>query len=210
MFSGHHLRTLTRLRAPAWAACVAVALVLAACGPEEPESDEPIVLDVADKARVTIEAEFGTTKVEMAGLQELWITRSSGWDPCPEMLGTEFQPETCWIRAYVDETLVATLLPEPNGTLGPYAIPLHFDVFDFLLRPALPATGSGGPAGTALYGCVAAGACAGGGGDAGARCAGVAGEQGLIQGGPGRRCGRRCAEAPRLTAMPLRARPGGR
>ena len=131
MFSGHHLRTLTRLRAPAWAACVAVALVVAACGPVEPESGEPLVLDVADKARVTIEAEFGTTKVEMAGLQKLWITRSSGWDPCPEMLGTEFQPETCWIRAYVDETLVATLLPEPNGTLGPYAIPLHFDVFDF-------------------------------------------------------------------------------
>ena len=131
MFSGHHFPTRTRLRALAWAACVALALVAAACGPEEPESDEPLVLDVADKARVTIEAEFGTTKVEMAGRQELWITRSSGWDPCPEALGTEFQPETCWIRAYVDETLVATLLPEPNGTLGPYAIPLHFGVFDF-------------------------------------------------------------------------------
>ena len=131
MFSGRHLPTLTRLRALAWAACVALVLALAACGPDDAASDEPFVLDVADKARVTIEAEFGTTKVEMAGLQELWITRSSGWDPCPEMLGTEFQPETCWIRAYVDETLVATLLPEPNGTLGPYAIPLHFDVFDF-------------------------------------------------------------------------------
>ena len=131
MFSGLNRPTWTRLHALAWAAWVALALMLAACGPEEPESDEPLVLDVADKARVTIEAEFGTTTVEMAGRQELWITRSSGWDPCPEVLGTEFQPETCWVRAYIDETLVATLLPEPNGTLGPYAIPLHFDVFDF-------------------------------------------------------------------------------
>jgi len=110
---------------------VALALVLAACGPEDQESDEPLVLEVADKARVTIEAEFGTTTLPGAGRQELWITRSSGWDPCPEMLGTQFQPETCWIRAYIDETLVATLLPEPNGTLGPYAVPIHFDVFDF-------------------------------------------------------------------------------
>ena len=110
---------------------VALALVLVACGPGEPESDEPFVLDVADKAQVTIEAEFATTKVQIAGRQELWITRSSGWDPCPEVLGTEFQPETCWIRAYIDETLIATLLPEPNGTLGPYAIPVHFDVFEF-------------------------------------------------------------------------------
>ena len=129
MFLGIQLSALTRLRALAWLACLALAL--AACGPNEPEPDEPIVLDVADKARVTIEAEFGTTTVEMAGRQELWITRSSGWDPCPEALGTEFQPETCWVRAYIDETLVATLLPEPNGSLGPYAIPIHFDVFDF-------------------------------------------------------------------------------
>ncbi|MDE2868423.1 MAG: hypothetical protein OXR64_05510 [Chloroflexota bacterium] len=132
MFSGHQLPTLSRLRALASVACLALALALAACGPDEPESDEPFVLDVADKAKVTIEAEFGTTKVQMAGRQELWVTRSSGWDPCPEVLGTEFQPETCWIRAYIDETLVATLLPEPNGTLGPYAIPIHFDVFEFL------------------------------------------------------------------------------
>lgn len=131
MISGHDVPTLTRLRALAWAACVALALVLGACLPEEPESDEPLVLEVADKARVTIEADFGTTTLEMRGRQEIWITRSSGWDPCPEVLGTEFQPETCWIRAYIDETLVATLLPEPNGTLGPYAIPLHFGVFDF-------------------------------------------------------------------------------
>ncbi len=118
-------------RAVALAACAVVALVLAACEPEEPESDEPIVLDVADKARVMIEAEFGTSKVALDGRQELWVTRSSGWDPCPEMLSTEFQPETCWIRAYIDETQIATLLPEPDGTLGPYAIPIHFDVFDF-------------------------------------------------------------------------------
>jgi len=109
-----------------------VALVLAACGPEATDPDELLVLDVSDKARVTIEAEFGTTKVQRAGRQELWISRSSGWDPCPEVLGTEFQPETCWIRAYIDETQVAVLLPEPNGTLGPYAIPIHFDVFEFL------------------------------------------------------------------------------
>lgn len=131
LFPGNQRPALTRLRALASLACIALALALVACGPDEPESDEPYVLDVADKARVTIEADFGTTTVQGAGRQELWITRSSGWDPCPEMLGTEFQPETCWVRAYIDETLVATLLPEPNGTLGPYAIPIHFDVFDF-------------------------------------------------------------------------------
>lgn len=122
--------TLSRLRALALGACAVVALLLAACEPEAADPDEPIVLDVSDKARVTIEAEFGTTKVQLAGRQELWITRSSGWDPCPEVLGTEFQPEACWIRAYIDETQVAVLLPEPNGTLGPYAIPVHFDVFE--------------------------------------------------------------------------------
>ena len=131
MYLGYQLPPRPRLRVLALAACVALALAFTACEPDAPESDEPLVLDVADKARVTIEAEFGTTRVEMAGRQELWITRSSGWDPCPEALGTEFQPETCWVRAYIDETLVATLLPEPNGTLGPYAIPIHFDVFDF-------------------------------------------------------------------------------
>lgn len=124
--------TVTRLCALALTAWAVLALVLAACGLGEAESEEPVVLDVDDKARVVIEAEFGTTKVSLEGRQELWITRSSGWDPCPEVLGTEFQPETCWIRAYIDETQVATLLPEPNGTLGPYGIPIHFDVFDFL------------------------------------------------------------------------------
>lgn len=121
----------TRLRVLALAVCAALALIAAACGPEEPDTDQPLVLDVGDKAKVTIEAEFGTTSVQLAGRQEIWINQSSGWDPCPEMLDTKFQPETCWIRAYIDETQIAVLLPEPNGTLGPYAIPIHFDVFDF-------------------------------------------------------------------------------
>ena len=124
------LPTPKRLYALTLAACVTLLLGFAACGPEA-DADEPFVLDVSDKARVTIEAEFATAKVELAGRQELWITQSSGWDPCPEMLGTEFQPETCWIRAYLDETQIAVLLPEPNGALGPYAIPIHFDVYDF-------------------------------------------------------------------------------
>ena len=131
MVTRRQLPILTRLRALALAACAVVALVGADCGLGEAESDEPFVLDVGDKARVTIEAEFGTTKVVRLGLQELWITQSSGWDPCPDVLGTEFQPDTCWISAYIDETRIAVLLPEPNGTLGPYAIPIHFDVFDF-------------------------------------------------------------------------------
>ena len=122
---------LTRSRGLALAACAALVLLLVACGPEEGESEEPFVLDVEDKARVTIQADFGTSKVEMAGLQEVWVTQSSGWDPCPEVLGSEFQPETCWIRAYIDETPIAVMLPEPNGTLGPYPIQVHFDVFEF-------------------------------------------------------------------------------
>ena len=131
MLTRHLSSSRPRLCAAALVACALLALGLVACAPDEAESDEPLVLDVDDKARVTIEAEFGTTKIHLAGRQELWITRSSGWDPCPEALGTEFQPETCWISAYIDETRVAVLLPEPNGTLGPYAIPVHFDVFDF-------------------------------------------------------------------------------
>lgn len=131
MLTQHLLPTLRRLLALALIACAALALVLAACAADEADADEPLVLDVDDKARTTIEAEFGTTTIQRMGRQEVWITQSSGWDPCPEVLGTEFQPETCWIRAYIDETQIAVLLPEPNGTLGPYAIPVHFDVFDF-------------------------------------------------------------------------------
>lgn len=131
MFARTTFQTLSRLCALALGACAAAALILAACGPEAADLDEPVVLDVGDKAKVTIEAEFGTTEVPLAGRQEVWVTRSSGWDPCPEALGTEFQPESCWIRVYLDETQIAVLLPEPNGTLGPYAIPIHFDVFEF-------------------------------------------------------------------------------
>ncbi len=131
MLTRHPRSTILLLRVVALMTCAALALGLGACAQDGAESDEPLVLDVGDKARVTIEAEFGTAKVQRAGRQELWVTRSSGWDPCPEVLGTEFQPESCWIRAYIDETPVAVLLPEPNGTLGPYAIPIHFDVFEF-------------------------------------------------------------------------------
>lgn len=112
-------------------ACAALVLLAAACAEDETDSDEPLVLSLDDKARVTIEAEFGTTEVARAGLQQIWVNQSSGWDPCPEMLSTEFPPETCWIRVLIGEIPVAVLLPEPNGTLGPYPIPLHFDVFDF-------------------------------------------------------------------------------
>lgn len=112
-------------------ACAVLVLAFAACAQDEPNSDEPFVLDLDDKTRVTIVADIGTTTVPRTGLQQIWVTESSGWDPCPEMLGTEFPPETCWIRVLIGETPVAVLLPEPNGTLGPYPIPVHFDVFDF-------------------------------------------------------------------------------
>ena len=127
----HPFPTLPRLRALALAACAVLALILAACADDEAATDEPFTLDLADKARVTIDADFGTTTVPAAGLQQLWLSQSSGWDPCPEALGTEIQPETCWIRVLIDETQIAALLPEPDGTLGPYPIPVHFDVFDF-------------------------------------------------------------------------------
>ena len=122
---------LASLRALVLLACAVLALVLSACGPEEPDADEPFVLDLDDKTRVTIVADIGTTEIPGAGLQQIWVTESSGWDPCPEMLGTEFPPDTCWIRVLIGETPVAVLLPEPNGTLGPYPIPVHFDVFEF-------------------------------------------------------------------------------
>lgn len=118
------------LRVLALAVGLALALVLAACADDE-AGDEPLALALADKTRVKIDAEFGTTKVPLAGRQELWVNQSSGWDPCPEVLGTEFPPDTCWIRVVIDETQVAVLLPEPNGTLGPYPVSVHFDVFDF-------------------------------------------------------------------------------
>ena len=122
---------LARLCALALAACAALALALAACEPEAAEPDEPLTLSLDDKARVTIDAEISTTKLTNAGLQALWVRESSGWDPCPEMLSTEFPPETCWIRVLISETQIAVLLPAPDGSLGPYGIPVHFDVFDF-------------------------------------------------------------------------------
>ena len=122
---------LRRLRAAALVACAALALFFAACADDDTDADEPLVLELDDKARVTIEADIGTAAIPRTGLQQIWVNRSSGWDPCPEMLSTEFPPETCWIRVLIGETPVAVLLPEPNGTLGPYPIPVHFDVFDF-------------------------------------------------------------------------------
>jgi len=127
----HPVSVRTRLRAAALVACAALALLGATCAQDDTDSDEPFVLDLDEKARVTIEAEFGTAAIPRTGLQQIWVNRSSGWDPCPEMLSTEFPPETCWIRVLIGETPVAVLLPEPNGTLGPYPIPVHFDVFDF-------------------------------------------------------------------------------
>ncbi|MCY3895558.1 MAG: hypothetical protein OXG17_03700 [Chloroflexi bacterium] len=127
-----HLRPIrTRLRAAALVACATLALLCAACAEDDADADEPLVLELDAKARVTIDAEIGTAAIPRTGLQQVWVNRSSGWDPCPEMLSTEFPPETCWIRVLIGETPVAVLLPEPNGTLGPYPIPVHFDVFDF-------------------------------------------------------------------------------
>lgn len=131
MLTRHLFPSLKRLRAVALVVCAALALLAAACAEDDTDSAEPFVLDLDDKARVTIDAEFSTTEIPRVGLQQIWVNQSSGWDPCPEMLSTEFPPDTCWIRVLIGETPVAVLLPEPNGTLGPYPIPVHFDVFDF-------------------------------------------------------------------------------
>ncbi len=113
----------------ALAAVLAVGGLLAAACAEDAEV-EPDELDLADKTRVTVEAEFGTSSIPRAGRQEIWVTRSVGWDPCPEVVGARHPPPTCWIRVLIDDVQVAVVLPEPDGSFGPFPVAVHFDVFD--------------------------------------------------------------------------------
>jgi hypothetical protein len=101
-------------------------LVLAACAGEKSREQ-----GLVDKARIVIDAEFGSSSVRGEGRQNIWIMRSSGWEPCPEMFGAETAPETCWIRVFIDDTQVAVVMPEPDGTFGPFPVAIHFDVLDF-------------------------------------------------------------------------------
>ena len=110
---------------------VVLALMLVACrddGVLDPDASD--VLD-KDKARATVEIELGTSKVTASGRQHIWVTTSDGWNPCPEPHGSKHPPELCWIRVMVDDTQIAIVLPEPDGTFGPFPIAIHFDVFDF-------------------------------------------------------------------------------
>ena len=101
-------------------------LVLAACaGGNSPKQD------LEDKARIVIDAEFGSLSVRGEGRQNIWIMRSGGWEPCPEMFGAETAPDTCWIRIFIDDTQVAIVMPDPDGTFGPFPVAIHFDVLDF-------------------------------------------------------------------------------
>ena len=100
--------------------------VMAACASEN--FREP---KLVDRARIDIDVEFGASSVRRDGRQNIWVMRSSGWEPCPEMFGAEAAPETCWIRVFIDDTQVAVVMPEPDGTFGPFPVAIHFEVFDF-------------------------------------------------------------------------------
>ncbi len=114
--------------APAIAA--AAILLMAACGADDDSDNQVSILD-ADKPHVTVDATFGQTELEAVGRQTLWIRQSDGWDPCPDELVGDVPPEACWIRVFVDDTQVSILFPEPDGSLGPFPITIHFDVFHF-------------------------------------------------------------------------------
>ncbi len=110
-------------------AAVVLALVLLACTDEGvPKLDVP---DESDKVRATVDIELGTTKVTASGRQNIWVSSSNGWNPCAESHDAKHPPEDCWIRVMIDDTQIAVVLPEPDGTFGPFPIAIHFDVFEF-------------------------------------------------------------------------------
>ena len=108
---------------------VVLALVLLACRDEGVR--DPDVSEALDKVRATVPMELGTSKVTASGRQDIWVTSSDGWNPCVEAHDSKHPPEVCWIRVMIDDTQIAVVLPEPNGTFGPFPIAIHFDVFDF-------------------------------------------------------------------------------
>ncbi len=110
-----------------------VVIALAACdaaggGPEA-------AVDALPGARIRVDAEFGATAIAPAGAQIVWLLSSSGWDPCPTLSEGALEPEICWIRVMLDETQLAVLFPEPDGTLGPLPLSINFDVFDIAPGP---------------------------------------------------------------------------
>ena len=119
MLMRHALRT---------AIAAAAILLMAACGADDDSDDLAAILD-ADKPHVTVDATFGQTELEALGRQTLWIRQSDGWDPCPDELVGDVPPEPCWIRVFVDDTQVSILFPDPDGSLGPFPITIHFGVF---------------------------------------------------------------------------------
>ena len=114
--------------APAIAAVVM--LLVAGCGADDEGDGVGAILE-ADKPHVTVDAAFGQTELVAEGRQTVWIQRSAGWDPCPDRLVGDVPPETCWVRVFVDDTQVFILFPEPDGSLGPFPITVHFGVFQF-------------------------------------------------------------------------------
>ena len=110
-------------------AAVVLTFVLLACtGDGVPKLDTS---DALDKVRATVEIELGTTKVTASGRQNIWVAGSNGWNPCEESHDAKHPPEDCWIRVMIDDTQIAVVLPEPDGTFGPFPIAIHFDVFEF-------------------------------------------------------------------------------
>jgi hypothetical protein len=107
-----------------------VMLLVAGCGADGDGDSLAAILE-ADKTRVTVDATFDQTELVAEGRQTVWIRQSSGWDPCPDRLVADVPPEACWVRVFVDDTQVSILFPEPDGSLGPFPITIHFGVFQF-------------------------------------------------------------------------------
>ncbi len=111
----------------------AMVIALTACGASGGGA-EAAVGDVPG-ARIRVDAEFGATAIAPVGSQVVWLLSSSGWDPCPALGEGALEPEICWIRVMLDETQLAVLFPEPEGTLGPLPLSINFDVFDIAPGP---------------------------------------------------------------------------
>lgn len=117
-------------RASALVAAVGVAAALAACAEERP-SGKPAPLPDDQKARVPLEAMFGDTTVDLVRRVRVWLLKSDGWTPCPEVASTAVPPRECWVRVTLNGEQIAILYPEPDGRLGPFPIPLHPEIFEF-------------------------------------------------------------------------------
>ncbi|MBM4435763.1 MAG: hypothetical protein FJ029_00715 [Actinobacteria bacterium] len=118
-------------RAGALVAALAAA-ALAACGPAgaRPAAGS---LTADQKPHVSIEATYGETTVDLVRRVRVWLLRSDGWTPCPELAASAGPPPECWVRVTLNGEQIAILYPEPDGWLGPFPIPLHPEIFQ--LKP---------------------------------------------------------------------------